>query len=84
MQSQYTIIAESTNPFIDGSTHNVTMVLLHPHFKQQIDTQPPKNPSLAMMRIEPGVAMVGLDIYRNSFGADLDTRAYGWIYLKVC
>ncbi|CAH2048914.1 unnamed protein product, partial [Iphiclides podalirius] len=95
--SAYTIIADSVNPFVDGSAHHVTELTLLPNAleadklskenaranltKSELEIQY-KTPSLALMRIEPAAAAGALKISRKKSKGDEEVQVYGWILTK--
>ncbi|KAL0882800.1 hypothetical protein ABMA27_016346 [Loxostege sticticalis] len=79
-RSRYTIVAGSTNPFVDGSIHNVSQILLHPQTEHK---NPSKSSSgsyvtnLAMMKISPGLEVEKIKILENK--EDISSATiFGW------
>ena len=79
--SHYTIVAESSNPLMDGTAHNVTAVVLHDvnssitGFEGIEDSD---GSFLALMRIEPEVEGPTWELMKKEVVRG-EVMAYGWI-----
>ncbi|KAL0838501.1 hypothetical protein ABMA28_016624 [Loxostege sticticalis] len=92
-RSRYTIVAGSTNPFVDGSIHNVSEILLHPQTEHKNPFKNSSSPyatndlqknslssyggNLAMMKISPGLEVEKIKILENK--EDISSATiFGW------
>ncbi|CAH0398149.1 unnamed protein product [Chilo suppressalis] len=83
-KSVYTVVAEATNPLVDGSIHNVTQVVLQPDRGATNFSNFPRSrcAGLVMMRIAPRMEGGGLEIAMDEVPPNIEAQAYGWAYIK--
>ncbi|XP_026314024.1 uncharacterized protein LOC113225801 [Hyposmocoma kahamanoa] len=95
-KSQYTIIANTSDPFSEGTVHNVTEIHLHPDKKLVPEvgnvTKPFSafkdmkwrvvSPTLAMLRVVPPIEVEVVDMVTAFVPPKTDVMVYGWMLKK--
>ncbi|CAG9561598.1 unnamed protein product [Danaus chrysippus] len=87
-QTHYSVIANANDPLTDGSVHNVTEILLNPisnglsRINNTSSFHGMKIPSVALLKIEPPVEGIFMDIVLEKISSGIEVVVYGWILNK--